>query len=217
MEMALGDESGMELSASTAALLMEFMNEKHQNLAKNNFNDGFDMGNFDEDWQLSQFWYTSETAKILATEAHCDGTVGFISSPSAYVAYKQLYGGENGGDSYLFEFDLRFGRFKDFEYYDYNNPDTIRQDLKGKFNCLVIDPPFLSEECFGKTMQTVKLLGRKDCKYIICTGQVMEGLAKTLANANLVKFQPRHEKGLSNDFSCFINYDSNDEFFKPSK
>ena len=36
----------------------------------------------------------------------------------------------------------------------------------------------------------------------------MEPLAVRLLNVRRSSFAPKHEKGLSNNFSCFVNYDS---------
>lgn len=50
------------------------------------------MSSFKEDWQLSQFWYSKETCRILADEM-CefpDNSVACISCPSVFVEIKVL-------------------------------------------------------------------------------------------------------------------------------
>ncbi|PVU91361.1 hypothetical protein BB561_004438 [Smittium simulii] len=45
---------------------------------------------FREDWQLSQFWYTNETAEFIANFARNnkrDGLIFFLSCPTAFVKY----------------------------------------------------------------------------------------------------------------------------------
>ena len=48
-----------------------------------------DISDFSEDWQLSQFWYSDETALFLAQKAiditPYGGYIGCVSSPSVYV------------------------------------------------------------------------------------------------------------------------------------
>lgn len=69
----------------------------------------------------------------------------------------------------LFEFDKRFAIYgEDFVSYDYNAPLDIPQNFGGKFDVVVADPPFLSEECLTKTAITVKFLAKH--KIILCTG-----------------------------------------------
>lgn len=52
------------------------------------------MSVFAEDWQLSQFWYSEETARELACEvlrsSGSSDRIGFLSSPTAFVAFQNL-------------------------------------------------------------------------------------------------------------------------------
>lgn len=69
----------------------------------------------------------------------------------------------------LFEFDKRFAVYgEDFILYDYNKPLDIPCHFAGNFDVVVVDPPFLSEECLTKTAVTVKFLAKH--KIILCTG-----------------------------------------------
>lgn len=69
----------------------------------------------------------------------------------------------------LFEFDKRFGIYgDDFILYDYNKPLDIPSHFAGNFDVVVVDPPFISEECLTKTAATVKFLAKH--KIILCTG-----------------------------------------------
>ena len=61
----------------------------------------------------------------------------------------------------LFEFDQRFAVYgEDFELYDYKSPLPVARELREKFDVVVMDPPFLSEECITKTAVTVKFLAK---------------------------------------------------------
>ena len=116
MSQNLDDE--LQLSSSTLAALNEFLKEKNEadtrfeamkkaaheesdkaaELAKQ-----FNMDNFREDWQLSQFWYDLETRNRLAKEALDqtldNGIIGCLCSPSAFVALKVAF---------LFEFTYSY-------------------------------------------------------------------------------------------------------------
>ena len=70
----------------------------------------------------------------------------------------------------ILEFDERFGKFgEDFIFYDYNDPVNFDENLKHSFDMVVVDPPFLSDECLRKTAETVKFLGKGNV--LLCTGR----------------------------------------------
>ena len=70
------------------------------------------------------------------------------------------------------EFDTRFKCYgDDFLFYDYNQPLELPLDWKQSFDVIVVDPPFLAEECLTKTAQTVKFLAKD--KIILCTGMLL--------------------------------------------
>ena len=71
----------------------------------------------------------------------------------------------------MFEYDERFELLGGFEKYDYNQPFEVKAELRGAFAVLLVDPPFLSEECLRKTVQTVEVLMSPGAKVILCTGE----------------------------------------------
>ena len=117
----------------------------------------------------------------------------------------------------VFEFDSRFSVFgQDFVFYDYRNPLAVPRDLQDMYDVVIVDPPYLEEDCLTKASLTVKLVAKPDAKIILCTGKVMEQLALRLLNVKLQSFEIRHHRErLSNPFGCFANYDL-DEFCKYS-
>ncbi|KDR18927.1 EEF1A lysine methyltransferase 1 isoform X1 [Zootermopsis nevadensis] len=164
---------------------------------------------FEEDWQLSQFWYDDETAAYLSREAlSAAGPAGRIALVSCPTLYKKLKPEAHNRQVTLFEFDKRFAVYgEDFILYDYNAPLDIPHHFTGNFDVVVADPPFLSEECLTKTAVTVKHLAKH--KIILCTGAKMEELAQRLLNVRKCKFEPRHKNNLANEFYCYANYDIN--------
>ncbi len=76
---------------------------------------------------------------------------------------------------FLFEYDHRFGdAYGDqFIFYDYRNPEDVPAFLANSFDFLLIDPPFLSEECAEKFIRTTKILAKPDAKLLIMTGKCM--------------------------------------------
>ncbi|XP_070394786.1 EEF1A lysine methyltransferase 1 [Dermacentor albipictus] len=196
------DEGPPELSDYAKAALEEFLREREEQ----------EKGTApQEDWQLSQFWYSDETAAALANEAlraaGPEGAIACISCPTLYAKLREL-GCKN--TLKLLEFDRRFEcHGEDFVHYDYNVPLEIPQDWQGKFTVVVLDPPFLSEECLSKTAETVQFL--RPTFVILCTGAVMEPYAEQLLGLRPCNFEPTHTRKLGNEFKCFANYNL-DEF-----
>ncbi|ORY77707.1 putative N6-adenine methyltransferase-domain-containing protein [Protomyces lactucae-debilis] len=175
---------------------------------------------FKEDWQLSQFWYSPETADALAGEllAGIDKTassqprVGVLCAPSVYPDLLK----RNAQDAWLFEYDTRFELLAHdkFVKYDYKHPFQLPPALKGTFDRLIIDPPFLQDDCEIKAASTARWLGKPDCRFIVCSGAKMRDLLLRLYKAEESQFQVAHSGGrLSNDFMCLLNYKSTDPQF----
>ncbi|KAJ1663667.1 Protein-lysine N-methyltransferase efm5 [Coemansia sp. RSA 1813] len=219
------DSDPLSLSEDTLAALQSFLHEKQElddQFAKlqENADDMFNekqkitMDYFQEDWQLSQFWYDDATAEFLATRAlenTDDGDyIAFISSPTAYVAFRNL--APERSNAFVFEFDKRFDVFKDkYVFYDFNKPlDFARaSEFKGKFKFIVADPPFLNKDCLSQTVETAQFLAADNAKIMIDTGAVMEDLANELAGARITGFYPAHRGGLSNEFRCYSTFEDN--------
>lgn len=173
---------------------------------------------FREDWQLSQFWYTDETAKILA-QALLEGAdsttvVVVVSAPSVFAAIKQLPALEIPTPHiYLLEYDTRFQVLagKDhFNFYDYNEPDSVPEKLRHQCDRLLIDPPFLNERCQSLSAQCARnLLKPGDGHRVISsTGERMNEILRELyPEARMTSFLPQHKNGLANEFRCNANFE----------
>ncbi|CAG9539743.1 unnamed protein product [Cercopithifilaria johnstoni] len=169
-----------------------------------------------EDWQLSQFWYSENTALKLAEECiksvgNC-GRIACISCPTLldYLLMNDCVVHERVVVK-LFEYDRRFEtKFSEkFVLYDYRKPLAISELYHNAFDFIVIDPPYLSDECLIKVAQTVRLLSRDSAtKLLICTGVIMEKLVQRLFHAHKCKFQPSHKHNLANEFACYTNYET---------
>ncbi len=57
---------------------------------------------------------------------------------------------------HLFEYDERYSARGDFSLYDYNRPDDVAPELRGAFDVVVADPPYLADECFLKTAECAR-------------------------------------------------------------
>lgn len=118
----------------------------------------------------------------------------------------------------VFENDARFAVFgpRQFVHYDFNAPTRVPEATKGRFDAVLVDPPFLSEECQVKTAITVRVLLRKEeegntrptVRVAVCTGQKVADVIERTYRAYGVRctnFRPEHRNGLQNEFRCFAS------------
>ncbi|XP_071990379.1 EEF1A lysine methyltransferase 1 isoform X1 [Engystomops pustulosus] len=205
------DDDVPQLSADTLAALQEFYTEQQQceSLKSGPEFDKFSVGAVEEDWQLSQFWYSDDTALSLAREAMAasgkNGRIACVSAPSVYQKLKGLVADDM--TVCLLEYDRRFSVYgDDFIFYDYNKPLELPERLlQHSFDLVLADPPYLSEECLHKTAETIHYLTKE--KILLCTGAVMEDLVTQILGLKICKFIPKHNRSLANEFRCFANYD----------
>lgn len=180
---------------------------------------------FTEDWNVSQFWYSDETAKALAQQLlyGADNTtaIAVVSAPSVFIQLKNLLAEaplEQRPEIKLLEFDERFSVFKEFAMYDFEHPTRLSPELRAKFDRIICDPPFLSEDCQTKAALTVRWLakqwtapnGGSGLQFVHCTGERMESLVHKLygkIGLKTTNFDIKHAKGLSNEFRCYANFD----------
>jgi len=217
------DDDTPKLSANALAALQSFLQSEEAEAARfeelaNEADKGFVpfIEAFKEDWNLSQFWYTEATAETLAqfvkSIAPTDGMVVCVSCPTLFFHLAQDW---NEKRLRLLEFDDRFQTSPAYTRYDYKYPLALPAELIGKADVIVLDPPFLSEECWTKFAITVRKLSKPHAKVIACTGLTMKDLVYRLLKLRLVKFEPVHKNGLSNEFGCYVDFDSGNPLFQP--
>ncbi|EMR65298.1 putative n-6 adenine-specific dna methyltransferase 2 protein [Eutypa lata UCREL1] len=234
--MADSDDEPIALSSHALGALKEFYAERDSHAdkfarlkeaAEQNAAEGkpLSMDAFTEDWNESQFWYSDETATLLARElldgATGDDVVAVVSAPSVFVALKNLLSATSSESDrpnpavYLLEHDQRFSVFSEFIFYDFQQPIKLPAHLKGSATRIICDPPFLSEDCQTKAALTVRWLSKQQQqqprpRLIVCTGERMETLVKKLyggLGTHTTTYEPVHAKGLSNEFYCYSNFE----------
>ena len=230
------DDDVPQLPADTLQLMKNFKSEREA--AEKQFEDmktqsenAFDsrsgklsMELFGEDWNASQFWYTDATAQILARAllegAKEDSAIAVVSAPSVYIQLRNILDEEPISPRpklCLLEYDKRFAVVgSDFIHYDYNFPLKLSAELKNRFDRIICDPPFLSEECQVKTALTARFLAQDwipngNTNVLICTGERMETTVTKVygkAGVRTTTFEPEHSRGLSNEFRAYANFPS---------
>lgn len=215
--LALIDDFNAERDARTKHFEDLKMSAEHDFMAK------LSMDAFGEDWQASQFWYNDATANALAEalldDVQADANIAIVSAPSVYVAMRNILAKRGESTSRLhvklLEFDKRFEVLgEDFVPYDFQQPLKVPPSLNSAFDRIIVDPPFLSDDCQAKTALTVRYLARdwsKDgLKMISCTGERMgETMEKLYGKVGVQEtdFDVVHAKGLSNEFRCYANFE----------
>ncbi|KAI4213508.1 MAG: hypothetical protein LQ351_004009 [Letrouitia transgressa] len=135
------DGNEVELSENALSALQQFYSEREENeqrfqdlkaaLGQQAPHTPLSMDMFMEDWNASQFWYTEETAVLLARQllegAASDSHIAVISAPSVFIQLKNLLakGSSNPPQICLLEFDQRFGVFEEFVHYDFQSPTKL--------------------------------------------------------------------------------------------
>ncbi|XP_011173472.1 EEF1A lysine methyltransferase 1 [Solenopsis invicta] len=207
--MSDSDDDQPQLSSSTLAALQEFLKEKEEreNLLKRiSEEDQVPDTPFDEDWQLSQFWYNDDTIEAFVQGAlnstPTNGRIALVSCPTLYSRLKRECGERQ---IRLFEYDSRFKIFgADFIQYDYKFPLDVPRNMSSQFDLVIADPPFLSEECLTKSAVTIKFLTKRNI--VLCTGAIMAELAERLLDVRKCDFIPGHKNNLANEFYCYSNF-----------
>lgn len=232
------DEEPLSLSSHALEALQQFKNEEKER--NENFASLLDQSQkrfeksqqqvsidlFQEDWQLSQFWYTDKTAEILGRAllegADADTVIVIASAPSVYAAIKK-FPPENLPTEhiYILEYDERFKLLggSNFSFYDYHKPNDIPNHLRNKCHRVLIDPPFLEEECQANSSIAAHNLLVKDTSERTMTGDLRYKLVtstgermKDVINVNypdthITDFYPEHKNGLSNEFRCYASFE----------
>ena len=210
--MELSPEVMNQLSPETLAALMEFYDEKNKTKIEE---DGFEK--IDEDWELSQFWYTKETAdKIILlignyAKKHKKENIALLCAPSLYRAFLRNKDKLENLNFALFEFDKRFSIFgEDFNFYDLNKPLEIDSKHHKKYDIIVADPPFLNKETIEKVSESMKLISNNESLKIFITGlQVQDAVIGEFPDLKLREdIKIEHDKQrLQNPFGFFCSVD----------
>ncbi|KAF7298085.1 hypothetical protein HMN09_01029800 [Mycena chlorophos] len=174
---------------------------------------------FAEDWQLSQFWYTTPFAERFAQLLHglCDEntSIAFLCCPTAWVAFQHLKPLDNAK---LLEVDGRFGVLAPRNYirYDMEEPLAIPEHLTNSVDIAVVDPPFLNEYTNEHIVTTLRKIMRPNAKLIVLTSTSVESILQRLYDTpplgplRRTKVEVLHGQ-LRNDFGCWANWEGSEE------
>ena len=226
------NQTHSELSGNALAALQEFYIEREEGEAKfenlrasaelQAVKGQLSMKFFSEDWNASQFWYSDDTAFVLAEQlldgATAETRIAVVCAPSVFIQLKNLTAAKRDSPAIsLLEFDNRFDVFEEFTHYDYNDPLRLPLSMRAMYDRIICDPPFLSPDCQAKIAITVRWLlsaqlSEKDSstlRVVVCTGATMADLvSKLYTKTHITSFKPKHAQDrLSNEFCCYANFE----------
>ncbi|KAL2045503.1 hypothetical protein N7G274_001931 [Stereocaulon virgatum] len=227
------DDEVLELPNDTLVALQDFYSERDSRekrftklkaeMEQKGSQAQLSMDMFSEDWNVSQFWYSDETATTLAEQllegSSASTNICLVSAPSVFVQLKNLLasGKYEVCNIRLLEYDKRFDVFDEFVYYNFEHPLELPSGMKGKYDTILCDPPFLSSDCQTKAALTTRWLSKltstdptRPCpRLIVCTGERMEALVHKLhPGIRTTTFDPQHAQNrLGNDFRCYANFE----------
>ncbi|KAL3692396.1 hypothetical protein R1sor_006047 [Riccia sorocarpa] len=141
-----------------------------------------------EKWEFNQYWYSAHTIQVMAKEIEEVATkVAFLSTPSVYFS---LTNGQLKKRSYFFDLDTQWAGFPNYVRWDYNQPLAIDESFHHSFDCVVIDPPFVTHEVWAKYAETALLLLSNGGKIILSTIRENAEILKRLLQVEPQVFQP---------------------------
>jgi EEF1A lysine methyltransferase 1 len=112
----------------------------------------------EENGDFNQYWYSERTiARIVEALVENGGKIAFLSTPSLYFSLPE----DLRSKAYVFDYDRKWESDRGFVFYDYRLPEDFPEQLKGSFDMVVVDPPFIVEEVWEKYAITSKLLLKK--------------------------------------------------------
>jgi hypothetical protein len=156
---------------------------------------------------LNQYWYSVHSINKLLAEVRNENPkplrVAFVSTPSLFFSLSV----EERAESAVLDYDRQWEGERGFHFYDFNEPESIPADIQGTFDMVVIDPPFVQEECWRKYAVSAKLLLKEGGQVLLTTilenAELLEGLLGVHPN----KFRPS-VPNLVYQYHVYTNYDS---------
>ncbi|KAF4753844.1 N-6 adenine-specific DNA methyltransferase 2 [Perkinsus olseni] len=149
--------------------------------------------------EFNQYWYSRKTIETLVDELlylqqrlKPDGPlrVACLSTPSVYFAPTTAPEISDKLECWLFDFDPHLLQGERCVKFDYREPKDVPVDLCHTFECVLIDPPFITKEVWENYAITAKLLAASGAHFIGSSVRENGELLHELLEMRSVPFQP---------------------------
>jgi len=159
---------------------------------------------------LNQYWYSNRTITHMAKDVEdvCaeEGTkAAFLSTPSVYFSLNK----ETRARSWCFDLDTQWQKEPGYVCYDFQKPTDFEgaAELKGTFDMVIIDPPFITREVWEKYTETAKFLLKPGGHVMASTIQENAPFMKELLGVEPQVFMPSIPT-LVYQYYLYASYDS---------
>uniref|UniRef100_A0A061R709 N6-adenine methyltransferase n=1 Tax=Tetraselmis sp. GSL018 TaxID=582737 RepID=A0A061R709_9CHLO len=162
---------------------------------------------------FNQYWYSTRTISAIADEvAEVATKAAFVSTPSIYFSLKPHTAIQE--NSWLLDLDSQWAEEPRYFAYDFNSPSVIPDECRGSFDCVVLDPPFITEDVWQKYATTARILLKDEGKIILTTIAENRDLLADLLDVHPQMFKPSIPN-LIYQYDLFTNYHSS-RFSQPN-
>ncbi|DBB12443.1 TPA: hypothetical protein ACH3X3_005248 [Trebouxia sp. C0006] len=110
-------------------------------------------------------------------------------------------------NSALFDLDKQWSSEPNFVVYDFNNPEDIPANIHHTFDCIVIDPPFITHEVWRQYAAAAKLLLTPEGRILLSTIPENDSFLKKLLGVDMQNFKPSIPR-LVYQYCIYVNYSS---------
>ncbi|KAF4663850.1 N-6 adenine-specific DNA methyltransferase 2 [Perkinsus olseni] len=164
--------------------------------------------------EFNQYWYSRKTIETLVDELlHLqqrqkpDGPlrVACLSTPSVYFTLTTAPEISDKLECWFFDFDPHLLQGERCVKFDYHEPKNVPVDLCHTFDCVLIDPPFITKEVWENYATTAKLLAASGAHFIGSSVRENGELLHELLEMISVPFQPSIPN-LVYQYDFFTNY-----------
>lgn len=156
---------------------------------------------------LNQYWYSALSINKLLAEVRNENPkpirAAFMSTPSLFFSLSP----EERSESVVLDYDRQWEGEQGFYFYDFNEPEAIPEDIQGGFDMVIIDPPFVQEDCWQKYAVSANLLLRKGGKILLTTILERAEILKKLLGVHPNVFRPSIPN-LIYQYHVYTNYES---------
>ena len=118
---------------------------------------------------LNQYWYSPKTIGAIVEElesGRCGLRVAFLSTPSLFFSLPES--SEVRRASYCFDLDEQWATAERFRRFDFHD-EKVDDDLAHSFDCVVVDPPFITRDVWTKYAACVRSALRPGGRVVLTT------------------------------------------------